>query len=186
MADNDAPVIVEQLSGERRRLELHGANLPDEGMAIEYRRSLAVHHLPDAPHPEIHDLGVEWPEIQMSGVWDDYVIRDDTSAASLEATGRALWREGRRCRFTWGDRVSFLGYVTEFAVSYQEGSLLDWRVRFQTDATDDAQQPVTRRAARKVGSILDAGIVELTLRTEALRAEQVSAATRANVIRVLP
>lgn len=183
MAD---PVVIEQIDGQRRRLELQGANLPNDGVEIPLRRRVEVKHLPESDEPEIHDLGNEWPEVTLSGEWDEYLNRQDETVADLHDTAARILREGRRVRITWGDRWDYVGMLMEYAPGWREGSLLTWRIRVQLLADDRPEEVAERRERRAVRSSMDGVVAALIAKAAAARTRQLTIAAAANVAAVLP
>ena len=169
MAD---PVVIEQIAGERRRVTLGGAYLPNSGIRLGTTFRQVIVHPPSGGAPIRQKMGPVDNEFEIVGVLEDQPEdAEDGGAIERLATLEAMVHEGVDVRVTWGRRIDRLGVIVDFTPEWTEGESgpIPYSMTIQP-------HKVERRKAAKPRS--RAGSYEAVLRTAQQQALAVAVAAK--------
>lgn len=137
--------VFQQLSGERRRIELEGWDAPfgrpRQGAVVE--DGVALRHNPvyydGNPEPTVHIFGDKNEDIELNGRFRDrYGGRN--SAQALAEQFKAFTRDGQLAHITWGDTISLRAFITSFTPGRESRGEIEWRMSLLVVSDDLAER----------------------------------------------
>lgn len=142
------PVIIIELTGQRRRIELHDRSLPFRPVTWAGRMRTRVTWYPGNPVATQQVLGPEEVPTSMGGKWSDRYIQGTVfvggnpnvvqTAEQCVKLFDDVRRSGNTLHVVWGSE-SRVGVLQEFEASYDAAEDLAWRCVFEWSGRGEEQ-----------------------------------------------
>lgn len=143
------PWIFEQLEGpkgERKLLILNGYAAPfgrprQKPLVKEVLKSRVqtTRYPKRSGAPVRHAFGTGYEPMEMTGRWmTKHLLRNDGKTANdIANEWTDFLNDERSCRISWGNIVSYIGYIEELELSRESEDEIAWRMKILTDDRDD-------------------------------------------------
>lgn len=154
------PLIIEQLSGARRRVELSDADAPDAGVEAGIEQRLTTQWAPGAARPVVQVLGPKRSPMTLRGLWDGASSRYE-SVLGLVQTLEAIVRDGRAVRVVWGAQWSREGMITRFTPRWELSRLVGWELEFEVHVDGGTSRASAQLRAQQARADVDGAAVAL-------------------------
>lgn len=168
MADaGSGTVIIEQLGGERRRVVLSGASLPDQGVAVPIGQRLNKQFLPGASEAIVQVLGIDLPSFTLAGSANDALIGEAGAAVEIINTLSAIVADGQPVDVFWDVPGGFgrRAYLSGLTTTWRLADLVDWSLTVDPFATSEAMSdnqitfaPADEQAANQAAATSSANL----------------------------
>ena len=135
-----SPVVIEQLGGSRLRLELQGADLPDQDVEVGVKQRVKRWYLAGSPEPTTHVLGPQHDTVAMRGEFSDAATLTEGAALAQLRTLLRIVDEGAPVRVTWGDTWDRDGLLDSASGVYARSTLIGWRAAFTPQVVRDGDR----------------------------------------------
>lgn len=144
-----SPLVIRELTGDRRRLELKDRGLPFRGLEMVGEQEMELTHLPGTVERTATILGpVEQPTTIM-GRWSSLYLANNE--VTLDARPLRTPREiakvvdsmrllGQLVEFVWLDELR-RGFIKKFRKSWQTSEDLEWELTFEWVSRGEVTQP---------------------------------------------
>lgn len=138
MAD-DQPIILTELGGAERVLELADASLPQRGVTTEGETRLKKTHYPGSATASTQVLGTHDNDIVMTGILRDTWIGLEGGALALATELRSMWLGQTYMQLEWGDTLVVRGFISKIRVTHFYRGWLGYDLTFSVAESDEAE-----------------------------------------------
>lgn len=160
-------LVIEQLGGARRRIELLGADAPDAGVETGIEQRLTTQWAPGAARPVVQVLGAKRTPMTLRGLWNGAQSRYE-SVIGLVQSVEAIVRDGVAVRLVWGTTWSREGLVSKFVPRWEMTRLVGWEIDFEVHA--DGASSAASTQLRAIQARADVNGAAAAMRAAALSA----------------
>lgn len=140
---------IEETTGSKRRVTLHGRALPYQGVAWAGAQRTKLTWYPGNPTATLQVLGAEEEPTEINGMWKDRYLPGQVDVAGfpevrtaeeLVAIFEALRIAGNALRVQWGPNVRE-GILKRFSASYARLEDVSWEATFEWFARNEGIAP---------------------------------------------
>lgn len=153
-------LVIEQLAGARRRVELDADDLPDQGAESGVEQRVQTRWAPGAAEPVVQVLGPRHLPMTLRGLWDDAATRYE-DVRSLVETMTAIVTDGVRVRLVWGEVWRREGLILRFTPRWDLESMVGWELELDTHQGEGASTQALRLRAQQTRADADGAAVAL-------------------------
>jgi hypothetical protein len=152
--------VIEEIAGQRRRIELGGRALPYQNVSWTGRTRTKQTWYPGNPVATLQVLGPELEPTKINGMWKDRFLPDQIrargfgtieTAEQIVAAMREIQRSGVDLRVQWGFEVRF-GVLTSFEANWIRPQDVTWNAEF-TWSGEQEQAPRAGAAPAQQGAL---------------------------------
>lgn len=148
------PVVLRELGGQYRTVELAGSDMPERGMEAPVSLR-AVHSRYPGGKVTTQILGVEEGEITLKCRFNDRLTSLDEGAIAQSETLRSILLGQQPVELTWGILLTRRGYLTKVTPRYERESLIGCEIAFLPVEADEAFYVTTPMGAPSAKAVLD-------------------------------
>lgn len=153
-------LVIEQLAGARRRVELDADDLPDQGVESGIEQRVQTRWAPGAAEPVVQVLGPRHLPMTLRGLWDGATTRFE-DVASIVETMTAIVADGVRVRLVWGEVWRRDGLLLKFTPRWELATMVGWELELETHHGEGASSQALRLRAQQTRADADGAAVAL-------------------------
>lgn len=130
---------IEQLDGDKTVLWLGGWMAPfgrprrKAVLTETFTQRVQTVRYPGALSPTRHLLGWHWEDFELNGRWMTRLMPTDATANEMADSIIKLVQDGRRCRISWGNIVSYVGIIEKIELARESPDEIAWKMKFLVD-----------------------------------------------------
>ncbi len=88
--------------------------------------------------PTRHSFGINWEPMELKGRWMTKMMTGTDTANSVASDWTAFIKDEIQCRISWGNIVSYIGYIEELELARESSDQIAWKMRILVDTNDDS------------------------------------------------
>lgn len=147
MAADGQPVIIRELEGARRTVELAASDLPEQGVTTGVSQRVQRTYYPGSRRPSTQVMGLEHKDIALQGWFKDHWTGTLGGALAQHVAMKQLCAGQAYCELTWGSTLVVRGRVLSYDGTFIRDGDIRYSLTFQVDESDDAEVITTTAEA---------------------------------------
>ncbi len=89
--------------------------------------------------PTRHSFGINWEPMELTGRWMTKMMQGSDTANSVADEWRTFMADEIACRISWGNIVSYIGYIEELELGRESEDHIAWRMKILVDSNEGVE-----------------------------------------------
>jgi hypothetical protein len=151
MADQGQPWVFKQLKGPQKTFTLSGWSAPlgrsRQGAVVRTPQKARTErtYYPGSDIPTRHIFGLRYDDVELKGRFRDKDLGGLDGARGKTDELKAFQADQQPIQVTWGNIISFTGFMDEFDPGYEAPDDIEWVIRISVDQPEQGARVVAQK-----------------------------------------